>query len=343
MLGQKGACVLLNQVDDTGLGDYEPQATIFGLQFTNNACDSTGHGIDVGVIGGPYNHVPDQIAFSNNLFTNIGLPNIVGSGYFDANLVEIQNSLHYTYDHNTLLLNNPSTGALGYGQLIQTGSVAPFGPAGVLTWTNNIAVHGFWGLYDSYDGQGSTNRAIPFDYPQANIQSSIVITTQTAFCNPGGSGNCGQTEWTGACLNCFYQTSFASVFQNYPSNLAVNATYAKKGTLGTDPGVNLVGLKQSTQGTLAGTANPALNFRVRSMLVRDGGADFTYTAPDTGACTLTVSEDSGGGSLVYSASDGGGNPDRSVTVPGLGGRTRYWWNMVCGASEYRLDGAFITR
>jgi len=38
------------------------------------------HGIDVGIVGVPYNYVPDQITFANNLFTNIGLPKIVGGG-----------------------------------------------------------------------------------------------------------------------------------------------------------------------------------------------------------------------------------------------------------------------
>ncbi|HLH44193.1 MAG TPA: hypothetical protein VKV74_14490 [Bryobacteraceae bacterium] len=341
MANQKGACVLLNQVDSS-----EPQSIIFGLRFANNVCDSAGHGIDAGVIGGPYNHVPDQIAFTNNLFTNIGMPEIVGTGNFDAVLVEIQNSLHYTYDHNTFLLNNPSAGALGFGQLVQTGAVAPFGPPGVLTWTNNIAVHGFWGLYDTYDSAASTNGAISLDYPNANIQSSIVITTQTASCSPGGSGNCGQTEWAGpspACLTCYYPTSFSSVFQNYPSNLVVNSTYAGRGQYGTDPGVDLSVVSWSTQGAVTGLPNPYLDFRIRGLQVSGSTAAFTYTAPDVGACTLTVANNSSFSLPVYNSADNGANPDRYLIVTGLSPRTRYWWKMTCGSSSYRRSGTLLTR
>ena len=345
MLGQKGACVLLNQVDDTGLGDFEPQATIFGLQFTNNVCDSAGHGIDVGVIGGPYNHVPDQLTFANNLFTNIGLPNIVGAGNFDAVLVEIQNSLHYTYDHNTFLLNNRSLGAMGHGQLVRNASVAPLAP-GVLTWTNNIAVHGFWGLYDDYDSMASTNGTITLDYPNANIQSSIVITTETAACSPGGSGNCGQTEWAGpspACLTCYYPTSFSSVFQNYPSNLAVNSTYAGRGQYGTDPGADLPVIAWSTRGAISGAPNPYLDFRIRALRVNDATAAFTYTAPDTGACALIIANNNNFSLPVYNSSDTGDNPDRYLMVTGLSPRTRYWWKMTCGTSNYGRSGVLLTR
>jgi hypothetical protein len=355
MLGQKGACVLLNQVDDTGPGDYEPQATIFGLQFTDNICDSTGHGIDIGVIGGPYNHVPDQISFANNLFTNIGLSNIVGSGSFDANLVEIQNAANISFDHNTLLLNNPSAGALGHGQLVQLNYLTwgsaqcwqsrPPGvsPPGILTWTNNIAVHGFWGLYDDCDSLGDTAGAIPYDYPGANIQSSIVITTQTSSCNPGGSGNCGQSQWASACAGCLFPTSFGSVFANYPSNLAVNSAYAGKGTLGTDPGVLSSTLAASTQETISGQPNSYLDFQVRSLLVAEAKADFTYTSPDTGACMLTLAENPALEAPVYQSTDGGGNRDRSVTATGLASRTRYWWTLDCGLSHSRRSGTLVTR
>jgi hypothetical protein len=358
MLGQKGECTLLNQVDDSGPGDSEPQAVIFGLTFANNVCDSTGHGFDIGLEGGPYNHVPGELSFSNNLFTNIGLTNIVGEGNFDATLVEIFNATTIAFNHNTLLLNNAYKGALGYGQLVEMnpalwGNAACDGPPppgvpppGILTWTNNIAVHGYWGLYDSCDSLGSSDGAIPLDYPKANIQSSIVITTETASCQPGGSGNCGQLEWSGGsggCLSCWFPTSFASVFSNYPSNLTVNPSYAGKAQYGTAPGADMEVVQSSTQGAVSGAPNPYLNFQVTAAAAGNGTAAFTYTAPDTGACKLTVASNGGYVSPAYNASDYGGNPARYVLVTGLESKARYWWKMVCGEAAYGRSGTLITQ
>jgi hypothetical protein len=359
MLGQKGACVLINQVDDSGApGVNEPQAVIFGLTFSNNVCDSNGQGVNTGAGGGPYNYVPGELSFSNNVFTNIGLPNIVGEGNFDAILVEITNASTMAFDHNTLLLNNSFKGALGFGQLrVLNGALwggapcdgpPPPGtpPAGVLTWTNNIAVHGYFGLYDACDSGGSNNGVIGLDYPNANIQSSMVITTETASCSPGGSGNCGQLEWAGQlnfCPGCWFPTSFDSVFSDYPSNLTVNSNYAGKAQLGTDPGADLEVVNSSTNAAVRGGPNPYLNFQIRAVVVADRTAAFTYTAPDIGACKLTLANNSGYVSPAYDANDSGGNPDRYVTVSGLENRARYWWKMVCGEAGYRRSGALITR
>jgi hypothetical protein len=218
-------------------------------------------------------------------------------------------------------------------------------PPGLLHWTNNINVHGYWGLYDDFDSMGSTNGAVPLDYPQRNIGADIIITTETGACQPGGSGNCGQTEWTGAapgCVSCWFPSSFASVFNNYPADLTVRAPYAGAGQFGTDPGADIQVVGWSTQGAASGAPNSYLDFRVRSLRLSPGTANFVYTAPDTGACTLTVANNSAYSSPVYSGGDGGGNPDRDMTVSGLTGNTRYWWELVCGTSSYRRSGTLLT-
>lgn len=194
--------------------------------------------------------------------------------------------------------------------------------------------------------------ALYYTAPTSNFSGDIIITNQFPCVPNGDSGNCGQYQFSSApavpsppinlCNGCQFPTSMPSVFQSYPTNLAVSSTYQGTGYLGTDPGADIPVVTWSTQGAVSGAPNPYLDFRVRSLSVTSTTATYYYTAPDTGACTLNVANNSAYTSPAYSSSDSGGNPDRSVTVTGLSPNTRYWYKLVCGALNYRRSDVFIT-
>jgi hypothetical protein len=332
MLSQYGQCMLFNQVDSPF--DVESYLT-----FTNNSCDSNAVGLIIGANGAAsWNHISASVVFRNNLLTNIGLPQLTGETYNNATTININNYLHTVWDHNTLLLNTSIFGQMGHGWLTCF-SV----PNRDLAWSSNVANVGYASWYDDCGSLGDGATVLRTDYATSDFGHSVIINNQTGACSPGGSGNCGQTVWsTAPCNGCSYPTSFASTFQSYPSNLAVSSPYQGTGYLGTDPGADIQVVNWSTQGAASGAPNPYLDFRVRSLSVSGTTAVYYYTAPDTGACTLSIAINSGYISPVYNSSDGGGNPDRSVTVTGLSPHTRYWYKFVCGASNYRRSDVFFT-
>jgi hypothetical protein len=250
-----------------------------------------------------------------------------------------------TMDHNTFLLNNSVVGYLGLGSWYCGGGLTP--PPSYISFTNNIANSGYgvWQTYcaNSYIGNGFSPYSLFYQAPTSTFAEDLIITDESPCVPNGNSGNCGQFQWSNnPCNGCAYPTSLSSVFQNYPTNLAVSSTYQGTGYLGTDPGADIQVVNWSTQGAVSGAPNPYLDFRVRSLSVSGTTAMYYYTAPDTGACTLSVANNSGYNAPVYSSSDSGGNPDRSLMVTGLSPNTRYWYKLVCGSSNYRRSDVFIT-
>jgi hypothetical protein len=291
----------------------------------------------------------------NNLFTNIGLSQITGpqsNGTSESGfLLGLGNFLDTSFDHNTMILGSSVAGYMGEGSLY-CGTGSPY----FISWTNSItnAGNGVWTTYcpNGYLANGFNPYALYYQMPTSNFSGDIVITNQSPCVPNGDSGNCGEYQFATApavpsppinlCNGCQFPTSLSSVFQSYPTNLAVSSTYQGTGYLGTDPGADIPVVNWSTQGAVSGAPNPYLDFRVRSLSVSSTTATYYYTAPDTGACALSVANNSGYNSPVYSSSDSGGNPDRSVTVTGLSPNTRYWYKLVCGASNYRRSDVFIT-
>jgi hypothetical protein len=345
MLGQAGNCMLLNWANNY----YAPDTVESWTTITNNRCDSNAGGLIEASVGGPYSWQPVGLKFSNNLFTNIGLPQTVGPGIAtpsnSALLLDLGTFKDTAFDHNTLLLNNSvDEGLMGLGAWFCGGSGVP----GFISWTNSI-LNGGYGMWladcaNSYAGYGFTPNGLYYQAPTSNFSNDLVITNQSPCVPNGSGGNCGQYQFsTNPCNGCQYPTTLSSLFQAYPTNLAVSSTYQGTGYLGTDPGADIQVVNWSTQGAVSGARNPFLDFRVRSLLVSGTTATYYYTAPDTGACTLSVANNSGYNSPVYKSSDNGGNPDRSLTVTGLSPYTRYWYSLVCGASNYRRSDVFITK
>jgi hypothetical protein len=256
------------------------------------------------------------------------------------------------FDHNTMLLD----GSVNKGSMGSGSWYCGTGTPNFISWTNSIlnSGNGVWQAYcpNNYYGNGFNPYALYYQAPTSNFSGDIIITNQSPCYPSGGSGNCGQYQFATApsvpnppanlCNGCQFPTSMSSVFQSYPANLAVSSTYQGKGYLGSDPGADIPVVNWSTQGAVSGAPNPYLDFRVRSLLVTGTTATYYYTAPDTGACTLSIANNSGYNSPVYNSSDSGGNPDRSVMVTGLSPNTRYWYKLVCGASNYRRSDVFIT-
>ncbi|HEY6346510.1 MAG TPA: hypothetical protein VIY49_33885 [Bryobacteraceae bacterium] len=359
MLGQGGQCTLLNQADnDPPLGQYYvPDEVESYARFTNNRCDSTSTGFIEGSVGSNYSWTDRGLQVKNNLFTNIGLPQITGPGLtgitFSSQMFALGIYSDTAFDHNTMLLNNSvNEGSMGSGTWYCGGTGIP----SFISWTNSItnSGNGVWeaSCGNGYFGNGFNPYALYYQAPTSNFSGDIIITNQSPCIPNGDSGNCGQYQFATApgvpnppinlCNGCQFPMSMSSVFQSYPTNLAVSSTYQGTGYLGTDPGADIPVVNWSTQGAVSGSPNPYLDFRVRSLSVTGSTAMYYYTAPDTGTCTLSVANNSGYNSPVYNSSDSGGNPDRSVAVTGLSPNTRYWYKLVCGASNYRRSDVFIT-
>jgi len=359
LASQSGECLLQNKVD-SNLDDVVSYVT-----YTNNRCDSTPQGLAIGQAGiNPYVHENSNSVLINNLFTNIGLPQITLPvlGIGSATMTYVGNFDRTVYQNNTMLLNNSQFGMLGNGVLTCMGNTYGF-----LAWSSNVANIGYGSWYDQCDSLGFGNSSPGFnvlanDYATSDLGlGTIIVTTQSA-CEPGAypppSGNCGQIGWAnGGCNGCTYPTSLSTTFQSYPANLAVASAYQGTGYLGYDPGADINVVTWSTNGnsgcpgsTPCGAPNAYLDFRIKDPLVMPTSVTwYSYRALDTGACTVTIAtQPPAPGSttltsgIVYGpTSDGGGNPERSLTVTGLTAKTEYWYTFVCTGSVYRR-GNFST-
>lgn len=364
LFNQKGSGVLHNLVDNDGSNTFEPLATIAYSDFANSIIQSVPVMTAQGVLG-TYAHGIRQATFRNVLGMNLGaLPQSDSAGVYSTGTSCSANSTstesNYTFRNGTFVFNE----AANYCYLAQMNNASTD-----TAWLGVIAPWMSGGFADVWAGGGSLWNAIYNSFGNTRSMAFNVLVNDQSVTYSGnpapvinlqtqmqqGSANVGVPPVP--CPFCQLPSAWSDVgFTSFSAGsttpadfkLSGGSSYLTTGPYGQAPGADIDVVTWATQGTVAGTPNPFLDFQVIKLIPASTTASIRYLAYNTETCTLTVSPKVDYSSPTFTNTDSGGDLDRTVSITGLTAKTRYFWKVVCGSTGWRRSetiggmGPFIT-
>jgi len=366
---QYGAMFLFNLVDnDPPAGTAEPAATVGYVDIRNNYGRRTPWVASLGSIGAVYYRWHNNITFRSNLFDEIGdapytLPaNETFGSKWGGNMVSFPSlGDHIAYQNNTFISRNPveARAMYLYGSFAST-------PTDNAVFTANITPWNKYGFYNDTGAGNLWNSILDGLASNRNFTRNVVANnqSQSIYARPSPYVNLGWNPDVPTALacaastfdntaagpttngSCAFPADYSAVgFVDYANSnyrLAGGSTWKGWGPYGQDPGADVDAVLNSTTGVNAGAATepPFLSFQVRALTRTQATLKWTYTAYSTASCTVTASLTSDYASPV-TATDAGGNRDRTLTLSGLAGNTRYYWRLRC-AGSFDRSGITLT-
>jgi hypothetical protein len=351
---------LANQVDNNVSPNCDAQrgswTRVENIEFAYNRMEK---GYAILGIGGlcaqnTYFVLTNTLNFHNNLATNLADPvQLTGATGPDAQKGRFgffnRGNFNLNYSKNTVVLASTLTtgSAFGFNRLITTeesktgwsmvtDNIFPLNTSSI---TGGMGLNGGCqmetnikdGAFDMRRNVMVNTNALPTGFDADSLCTGFGVRFPATGVGAAGSVNV---------LAAAHETDLSNVVDSADGYRVKAAFQGKSSTWGRDPGADIDMVEWATAGAVAGTWPVYLDMKIRSMDTTTTTMTMHYTAPSTGACTVTVSETAAFGVDLGSDTHTRRGRAGKVIVTGLTAGTNYAARLTC--DSMRVEEQFRT-